>query len=413
MRRSFQGFFMVQTERGASMKVLQVAAFSALAASVSACGGAGGTPPNGFAQFSANGELARAHHRTVGPGVIVSSKFGGAIYGWAINENGTDGFFTEAPMVGHTLISTIETFDQTSGTITKVVARQRSKSENHELFADAILANDVGLIDDERAFLKKHIRRDVYDAMAPVLQNKITGTWTRPHGVDFLLYDIADQQTNPVAVMAATILDGVITKPPTFEVVVANVATNKILRTLYAPSGDGVNYPYFVAEDTATQHAYVPAANHDSETVFIDYDLRTGRASNNFVAPAFSGPVNGIAIDSATHVMCTTTSADYSVQMYDLKTEKQTFVGQIPNAGGEGQAGSSIAADPIDHLFLVEQPNSLLGGSEIYVYDEHGDVLEGLTGFAFGDDSGIQVTAASRGGYVAGPQANQLESFTY
>jgi hypothetical protein len=382
------------------------------AASLSACAGSAGALTNGFPDFSRIGAQPLAH-RAVGPGVIVSSKFGGPIYGWAINENGTDGFFTEAPMDGYTLISTIETFDQTTGKITKVVARQRSKSENHELFADAILANDVGLIDDERALIRKHIRRDTYDVMAPVSRKKITGTWTRPPGVDFLLYDIADQQSNPDAVMAGTILDGVISKPPTFEVVVTDVAANKILRTLYAPRGDGVNFPYFVAEDMTTQHAYVPAANYDSQTVFIDYDIQTGHASNKFVAPPFSGPVNGIAIDSATHVMCTTTMANYSVQMYDLKTKKQTFVGQIPNAGGEGQAGSSIAADPIDHLFIVEQPNSLKGGSEIYVYDEKGNVLESLTGFAFGQLSGIQVVATSRSGYVAGRQANQLESFTY
>ncbi len=112
-------------------------------------------------------------------------------------------------------------------------------------------------------------------------------------------------------------------------------------------------------------------------------------------------------------MMCTTTGSTYSVQMYDLKTKKQTFAGQIPNSGGEGQAGSSIAADPIDHLFIVEQPNSLRGGSEIYVYDERGNVLESLSGFAFGPLSGIQVVAGSRTGYVAGPQRNQLESFTY
>ena len=35
-----------------------------------------------------------------------------------------------------------------------------------------------------------------------------------------------------------------------------------------------MNYPYFVAEDTTTQHAYVPAANYHSQTVFIDYDIR-------------------------------------------------------------------------------------------------------------------------------------------
>jgi hypothetical protein len=277
---------------------------------------------------------------------------------------------------------------------------------------DAVLANDVGLIDDERHY-GKYTRRDIFYLMAPVSKKRITGTWTRPPGRNFLINDIADQQSNPIAVMATTILDGVISKPPTFEVVVTDVAANKILRTLYAPKGDGVNYPYFVAEDTSTQHAYVPAANYHSQTVFIDYDIRSGRTSNKFVAPPGSGPVAGIAIDSGSHMMCTTTGSTYSVQMYDLKTHQQTFVGQIPNSGGEGQAGSSIAADPINHLFVVSQPNSLQGGSEIYVYDEQGNVVESLSGFAFGPLSGLQLVAGIRSGYVAGPGANQLESFTY
>jgi hypothetical protein len=120
-----------------------------------------------------------------------------------------------------------------------------------------------------------------------------------------------------------------------------------------------------------------------------------------------------MAIDSSTHMMCTTTGTTYSVQMYDLTTKKQTFVGQIPNSGGESQAGTLIAADPVNHLFLVEQPNSLRGGSEIYVYDEKGNVVESLPGFQFGDPGGIQLVAKTHSGYVPGPNANQLTSFTY
>jgi hypothetical protein len=351
--------------------------------------------------------------RGAGPGPIVTSKFGGTIFGWAIDENGADGILTEVtPPSGSPFTSVVETFDQTTGKITKVVRKQDGDSGNRELYVDAVLANDVGLIDDERHY-GKYTRRDLYYLMAPVTRKRISGTWTRPPGRNFLIFDIADQQSNPVAVMAATKIDQVISKPPTFEVVVTDVATNQILRTLYAPHGDGVNYPYFVAEDTTTLHAYVPAANYDSQTVFIDYDIPSGHASNNFVAPPFSGPVAGIAIVSASHMMCTTTGSTYSVQMYDLKTKQQTFVGQIPNSGGEGQAGSAIAADPINHLFIVEQPNSLKGGSEVYVYDEQGNVLESLTGFAFGPLSGIQLVPGRRSGYVAGPGANQLESFTY
>ena len=346
-----------------SHRSVHVALIAIFAASCSAGGGNGG--PVAALSPSAQQPFAR---RSVGPGPVVTSKFGGTIFGWAIDENGADGILTEVtPPSGSPFTSVVEAFDQTTAKITKVVRKQNGDSGNRELDVDAVLANGVGLIDDERHY-GKYTRRDIFYLMAPLSKKRITGTWTRPPGRNFLINDIADQQSNPVAVMAATILDGVISKPPTFEVVVTDVATNKILQTLYAPKGDGVDYPYFVAEDTTTQHAYVPAANYHSQTVFIDYDIRSGHASNNFVAPPFSGPVAGIAIDSASHMMCTTTASTYSVQMYDLKTKKQTFVGQIPNSGGEGQAGSSIAADPINHLFIVEQPNSLQGGSEIYVY---------------------------------------------
>jgi hypothetical protein len=367
-------------------------------------------------QIGAAGQILGG--RLVGPGAVLTSKFGGPIFGWAIDENGTDGVLTEVTGLSDPFTSVVETFDQTNAQIVKVVRRQKSGPKgNRELVADAIGANDVGLIDDELRHAGGSFR-DKYYAMSPVTNNKITGTWTQPRGQDFLIYDVADQQVDPDSVIAATILDGVISKPPTFELVVTDIATNKILHVLHAPKLDGVNYPYLVAEDTTTHHAYVPAANYQSETVFVNFDVLTGRVSNNFVAPPFSGPVTGLAIDSATHMMCTTTHSTYSVQIYDLTTKKQTFVGEIPNSGGEGQAGSSIAADPINHVFLVEQPNSLRGGSEIYVYDEKGNVLESLSGFDFPPyeltpTSGIQVLASSRSGYVSGPGANQLQSFTY
>ena len=122
----------------------------------------------------------------------------------------------------------------------------------------------------------------------------------------------------------------------------------------------------------------------------------------------------GLAIDSASHMMCTTTGSTYSVQMYDLKTKQQTFVGQIPKFR-EGKGKRAARSRPIRSITSLSSnnPNSLKGGSEIYVYDEKGNVLESLTGFAFGPLSGIQVVPSSRSGYVAGPGENQLESFTY
>lgn len=352
--------------------------------------------------------------RLLGPGLIVTGKLGGPIFGWSIDENGTDALLTEVSSIGAPYTSAVETFNQATGQTVKFVRKQKSgPGGDRELLVDAIQANDVALIDDERRNPIKRTVRDVYYVMAPVTNNKITGTWTRPPGKYFGIYDIADQQVDPDSVMAVTVIDNGISKPPTFELVVTDIAANKILRVLHAPKLDGVNYPYLVSEDTATHHAYVPAANYRSETVFIDFNVLTGHTSNDFVAPPFSGPVTGIAIDSATHTMCTTTQQNYSIEIYNLTTKKQTFIGRIPNAAGELQAPTLIAADSINHLFLVQQPQSLLGGSEIYVYDEQGNVLESLSGFDFGDRSGIQVAASSRSGYVYGPGANHLQSLTY
>jgi hypothetical protein len=381
-------------------------ALLAALAFASGCALSQGPPVNPAAKQSFAGRL-------VGIGPVLTSKFGGPILGWAIDENGTDGVLTEVTHISAPYISAVETFNQTRAQVEKIVRKEKSGPEgDRELFVDAIAANDVSLIDGEIARPPKP-RKNIFYTMAPVTGNKITGKWTPPPGKGFLIWDIADQQVDPVAVMAATKIDHTIAQPPTFEVVETDIATNKVLSVLHAPSKDGVNYPYFVAEDTETDRAYVPAANYHSQTVFVDFDLRSGRVSNKFVAPPFSGPVMGMAIDSATHIMCTTTAQNFSLELYDLKTEQQTFVGQIPNAGGELQAPSSVAADSVNHLFLVEQPDSLLGGSEIYVYDEKGNLLESLSGFNFIEGSGIQVVPASRSGYAAGPGANQLQSFTY
>jgi hypothetical protein len=196
------------------------------------------------------------------------------------------------------------------------------------------------------------------------------------------------------------------------EVVVTDVATNKTKFTLDVPHGDGVDYPYLIAEDTELREAYVPAASYSSKPIFIIYDLQTGKESS-FLGPYHE--VVGLAVDSTAHTMCTATETDYSVEFYNLKTKKQTFSEPLPGAGGEQESGSSIAADPINHLFLVTQPVSSQpgGGSTIYVFTESGSLVETLNGFSFESGTGLQVDAAKRSGFVDGPQFNQLQSFTY
>lgn len=96
------------------------------------------------------GARQTAAGRLVGPGAIVTSKFGGPIFGWAIDENGNDGVLTEATRITAPYTSYVETFDQTTAKIVAIARKEKSGLKgNHELFADAIQANDVGLIDNE------------------------------------------------------------------------------------------------------------------------------------------------------------------------------------------------------------------------------------------------------------------------
>jgi hypothetical protein len=111
-------------------------------------------------------------------------------------------------------------------------------------------------------------------------------------------------------------------------------------------------------------------------------NLTTGEISE-FTSNLGVGTVNGLAVDSATGIACTTTSVDQGVEFYDLA--KQTgFEVQIPNAGSSIQAGLSVAFDPVHSVFLVAQYDSTGPPDNpvphIYVYDEAGNVTETISG---------------------------------
>ena len=81
--------------------------------------------------------------RAAGPGqVIVHSKFGGQIFGYDIDQNGTDGLLSEDKVLANgNVLAAVETFDQTTGDITGVVA----ETENQDNFVTmGIIGTSVG-----------------------------------------------------------------------------------------------------------------------------------------------------------------------------------------------------------------------------------------------------------------------------
>jgi hypothetical protein len=359
-------------------------------------------------------QAAQASHalrlrRAVGLGPVVRDALGGQIFGWGINEGGSDGVLTESVTTKqYASISAVETFDQTTGQITKMVAEQKSKSGFKELVALGIVANDVGLIDDERD--DDGTRNDVFHLMSPVTRKKFTGTWTPPDVRNLLIEAVASQQSDPLVAIYG--FKNYVGGGP--EVIVSNVGENTFKPSIPFPKNVILTFPYLIGQDTRAAEAVVPSGSYSGATTFNVFHLTSGTVTTFLGADDHSGSVQGIAIDSATSMMCVTGLTDFSVGFYDLKTHSGSFE-SLPGAGGEQQTGAAIAADPVNHLFLVTQPLSSVSpsGSTIYVYAENGTLDETIDGFSFGYGVGIAIDATQRTGYVSGPSVNALQEFSY
>jgi hypothetical protein len=149
-------------------------------------------------------------------------------------------------------------------------------------------------------------------------------------------------------------------------------------------------------------------------------DLATGKIEqfNGVLIGIFhSGYVNGMAVDAATGIACTSTELDADVEFYDLASKNGFAVG-IPGANGnQSFSGEAIVNDPIHKLFLVAQPSGSVGppgGSVIDVFDESGHLVKSITGFkAFGITPGLAIDPGKRIGFIDGPTPDALTQFTY
>jgi hypothetical protein len=149
-------------------------------------------------------------------------------------------------------------------------------------------------------------------------------------------------------------------------------------------------------------------------------DLTAGTFSE-FTGFGF-GFVNGIAVDDADGIFCTTTEDDAGVEFYSLSTKTGIEV-TLPNSGSQQIfSGADVEFDPIHKLFLVAQPvsSSSASGSTIYVYTPSGVLKETLNGFSFSNvgnvvPAHITLHPSLRSGYVDGPDAGvtEIQSFTY
>ena len=405
---------------------VQMAVVAVFATSFAACAGLGNPPAAGFQAFS-TGPRTLGERHTVGLGPVVTSQFGGEIFGWDINQNGNDGLLTET-VLGANVINAIETFDESTGKITKVVQKVQRVNASVEPVVDAIAGSDIGIIDVEHDFFVRSRveREDHFDIMSPVSGNKITARSHPPHPFGIVPNFVTNNQASSSQVMMAFDTD----KRNDEEVGMYTYDTAKNVwgkrfdfpRRFLFQNG----FPIYAAIDATTKEAVVGYLMrsrynpHESATFYV-MDAATGKHLRSFYGVGYGFP-NGMAIDPTTDTMCTTTTGDRDVEFYNLSTGKGRAV-QIPILYSKGPLtnGAAVAADPIHHLFLVAQLDSTFSsyGSTVIVYDEHGKLVEYINGFDFFPSPysvvvpHLAVNPSNRTGYVNGPSPSQLQEFTY
>jgi|HubBroStandDraft_5_1064220.scaffolds.fasta_scaffold16592_4 hypothetical protein len=368
--------------------------FFAVAGLMAGCAGAGSVPSaqaeRGFSSSGVRGAY--------GVGVTVRPKLPGTIEGFDIDQHGNDGLL--ASYDERSFRVSLETFDQTTGKITKVIREGPQRKGDYAVFG--ILARDVGFFEHGTA----------YDLMSPVSGNAINGSWTPPQG--FEVSQIAENQNTPAQVMLG--YDFGIASAPT-ALVVADVAKGTAKEIALDQSVFGTGAVPVIAQDPASDEAVIAAVDggrYTHPTIGI-VNLKNGKTTT-FTGLGY-GEVDGIGIDSKTHTACTTTGIDAGVEFYNLKT-RRGFEVQLPHSeGSELRSGAGVAMDPIHGLCIIAQPvpGSTTQASQIVVADEKGEFLEEIPGFNFWFGVVPAIDPAKRTGFVQSPRPEYaaLAGFSY
>ncbi len=384
----------------------------ALAAILAGCSGGGSAPPLA-SSGSLGAQSAHLSPHTAGLGAVLSSKIGGQIFGFGINQDGSDGVLATA--------SDVETFDSSTGKITKTFPKKVSSRISYS--ADGIFTGDVGLI--TRYVMPKGsifaIRQ--YDVMNPVTANKFSGKWTPP------VKDIQVEEAGPNETASTTAIFAIELKNQDVPILFGSDIPKNTFGKIFQlnPSSFSLGDQPQVAQDTATNQAVIATSPDGGRVggeapINVLVNLKTGKQTQFEglnEGPVGSGFVNGLAVDSTTGIAATTTELNAQVEFYNLASQTGTAV-QLPCTGSSSQlnSGSWVTNDPVNGLFLVADPVYACGsGSAIAVYNESGGLVETITGFRFDIDqidSGIPVVIPSqRMGWAPGPNASELQQFFY
>jgi len=355
---------------------------------------------------------------TIGPNnIFVQSKFGGQIFGFDIDQNSDEGVLSEALNQSNgSVLAAVETFDQKTGKILKVIAETQTQDDFVTL---GIVGTSVGLVEHEHVVSFLNVQRS-FVVINPIAGNKVTAKWTPPIGKTHLLSEVSRTQGSTNNAVYAEDNSGSFI-PWVFT---SNVAANTFGPVISIHDstnfGSGVVPP--MAYNPQTNQAILGGGTgaFGRSPVIALVDLTAGTVTE-FTGAGF-GFVNSIAVDPADNIACTTTEDDASVEFYDLATQTVTAIVVLPNSGEQQFfSGADVEYDALHKLFFVAQPNSSSSsGSSIYLYDTKGNLRETLNGFSFSNTfnviaAHIALHPSTRTGFIDGPSANvnEIQGFSY
>ena len=345
----------------------------------------------------------------VGKGFVVQDTFGGQIYGYGVDRDGTEGLLSEIVELpdGNLMIAT-ETFNASTGAIISVVEQQNETQDNFVTLG--IFGMHIGLRQDQHV-QNGYVTSRTYNRLNPLQGNKINGAWLPPiDNSKELFEDIEGDQGHQNAVVMASSFSCC-----GREVFSTTVATNLFgpIIQLQDPIFTGGVPPLLAYYSTVNQAVLAQAQGAPYSTPEIALVDLTTRNITEFTGVG-DGYVNGLAVDSNTGIACTTTETDNSAEFYNLTT-KTGFIVSLPIIGQ--YSGATVAVDTAHKLFLITHPRPFSVGA-IHVYDENGSLQETLDGFPMGPaGETIVLVPSKRLGFLQAPGNNNnlsaLQSFTY
>ncbi len=357
--------------------------------------------------------------QSIGGKVLVHSMFGGQIFGFDIDQNGTEGVLSEAKILANgQILAAVETFDQKTGKILAVLTEIQTSGD--DFITMGVVGNSVGLIEHEVESGLFRVTRK-FQVINPLNSNQLTGTWNPPLGPQDIIMPGGVSRSQGAPNVAVFVFDNSDNFTP--KVFSSNVAANTFGPAVkITDSNDFGSVPPPIAYDSMNNQAILgggPGCFGCLPVIGV-VDL-TKATFSKFLGIGF-GFINGIAVDAADGIFVTTTEDDANVEFYNL-ADQNGFTVQLPNSGGQQfYSGADVEFDPIHKLFFVAQPSSSVAqsGSTIYIYDTQGGLKETLNGFNFSNTFNvvamhIALKPGNRTGFVDGPDpgVTELQSFAY